>query len=446
MSVTKYLTAVFLFILCYACDSTEPPANDVILSVEDVSCTEAWLKLTTGGITLPANAVLQQDGEDVMTLNITTPDTILYVNDLLPNKTYIFQVTGNKQPPKGETVTSNQQQLTTLDTTSHNFNWQKFEFGEHASSHLADVAIIDENNLWVVGEIFMNDSRGNIDPIAYNAVHWDGNKWELKKIPINYQGILLYPPIRSLISFDDDDIWFESGIHWNGKIFETRKMNIEFNSHVNAMWGTSSSNLYIVGNEGKIAHYNGQSWQMIESRTIENLYDIYGINESELYVGGGDIAQFKGVFLKGNKSGFKVIGEGKSIYPGEEFDPYFSGSISTVWTSNQSTVYAGGFFLYRYKYGRFEFVKSLEGNYLGGNSYAQYWGYITGIRGNGENDIFMVGERNTIRHFNGVTWRQIGMPYDPNSDILWWTSDLKNRLVVTVGRIGNKAAVMLLMR
>jgi len=47
-----------------------------------------------------------------------------------------------------------------MDTTSHNFTWQTWTFGEHSSSRLYDVAIINENNIWAVGEIYMKDSLG----------------------------------------------------------------------------------------------------------------------------------------------------------------------------------------------------------------------------------------------------------------------------------------------
>ncbi len=58
--------------------------------------------------------------------------------------------------------------ITTMDTTSHNFTRQSFTFGQHSSSVLYDVAIIDENNIWAVGDIYMNDSLGNPDPNRYN--------------------------------------------------------------------------------------------------------------------------------------------------------------------------------------------------------------------------------------------------------------------------------------
>jgi len=61
------------------------------------------------------------------------------------------------------------------DTTSHNFTFQTFTFGEHSSSVLYDVAIVNDSSIWAVGEIYLNDSLGQPDPIAYNSTHWDGD-------------------------------------------------------------------------------------------------------------------------------------------------------------------------------------------------------------------------------------------------------------------------------
>ena len=61
------------------------------------------------------------------------------------------------------------------------------------------------------------------------------------------------------------DVWFEAGIHWNGIEYQTQPLDIEFPSHANKMWGSSSNDFYIVGYNGLIAHYNGQSWQKLEA-------------------------------------------------------------------------------------------------------------------------------------------------------------------------------------
>jgi hypothetical protein len=46
----------------------------------------------------------------------------------------------------------------TLDTMDFQFSWEIFEFGEKSGSYLNDVAIISENIIWAVGEIYTEDS------------------------------------------------------------------------------------------------------------------------------------------------------------------------------------------------------------------------------------------------------------------------------------------------
>jgi hypothetical protein len=99
------------------------------------------------------------------------------------------------------------------DTTSHNFTWEKYTFGGGGGdSHLKDVAVIDENNIWAVGEIYMKDSLGNDEINPYNAVHWDGKKWELKRI--RYYGncsAVEYPPLRGIWDFSANNIVITNG-------------------------------------------------------------------------------------------------------------------------------------------------------------------------------------------------------------------------------------------
>tara|TARA_B100000315_G_scaffold210472_1_gene206771 strand:- start:11 stop:451 length:441 start_codon:yes stop_codon:yes gene_type:complete len=66
-----------------------------------------------------------------------------------------------------------------LDTTSHNFVWELDTLGGY-NSVLRDVAIIDENNAWVVGNI-------ETDSMEYNAAHWNGYEWELNGIYVASQ-------------------------------------------------------------------------------------------------------------------------------------------------------------------------------------------------------------------------------------------------------------------
>jgi hypothetical protein len=168
-----------------------------------------------------------------------------------------------------------------IDTTSHNFTFQSWTFGKHSSSVLNDVAIIDENNIWAVGEIYLNDSLGQPDPHAYNAACWDGSKWELEKIKTNACGGVQYPPIKTIFAFTADDILFAhidgSISHFDGMEFTNDcSLITQLNGSANKMWGVSNNNFYVVSTNGFIAHYQNGSWTNIESGTDLDVYYIWG--------------------------------------------------------------------------------------------------------------------------------------------------------------------------
>ena len=102
--------------------------------------------------------------------------------------------------------------------------------------------------------------------------------------------------------------------------------------------------------------------------------------------------------------------------------------------------------MYRYKFSKWNYLKSLPENFIGGNPNTYYRGFINKVRGKASNDIWIVGDRNTVRHFTGVTWQQIGLPYSPNSDIIWLDLDVKDNLVAISGMKGNKAFIMIIKR
>ena len=162
-----------------SCDSTEPPPivpppppppdyRNITLTVEDISYTEAWINVKTDSISFPATiTLLKNTNEEKFVL--FNSDTTVYVDSLQPNVNYTFQAVLT-----GDTIRSDTVKAKTLEPTSHNFTWETWEFGTHSSSALYDVAIIDENNIWAVGEIYMNDSLGNPDSKLYNLIKWNG--------------------------------------------------------------------------------------------------------------------------------------------------------------------------------------------------------------------------------------------------------------------------------
>jgi hypothetical protein len=87
---------LILFIVYTGCKDDSPvvppqPKPKATLTQQDVSCQEAWIKLELENIELPANAVLLKDSIQVLQINnLTSNDTVIYIDSLLPNQTYKF--------------------------------------------------------------------------------------------------------------------------------------------------------------------------------------------------------------------------------------------------------------------------------------------------------------------------------------------------------------------
>ena len=282
MSVKIVILFLSIISLLLSCNTTEPPVNGtgITLKLEDVSCTEAWLKLTVSNSQLQITVLLLKDDSIIDDIILDKADTLLYIDSLLPNTNYTFYVNGLKSPPID--LKSNKVSLTTLDTTSHNFTFEKYTFGGQAGScTLYDVAIIDENNIWAVREIYLLDSLGQPDPNAYNTVHWNGNQWELIRIKTNACGGVTYPPIKTIFAFSSNDLLFAhingSISHYNGTEFTNDCSLIrQLNGSAIKIWGISRIDFYVVSGSGLIAHYQNGVWNKIESGTDLSINDVWG--------------------------------------------------------------------------------------------------------------------------------------------------------------------------
>ena len=397
------------------------PNTTATLTVEDISCTEAWVKVTSTNYQTPNTLTLFVNDKANQSIMLVSSDTVLYVDSLLPNQSYKIKAVftaNNRQQTTNEVVAK------TMDTTSHNFSWQTFTFGESGSSRLYDVAIIDENNIWAVGEIYMKDSLGNPDYNNYNAVHWDGKKWELIKIAGSGGWVC-----RTVFAFSENNIWFEGTIQWDGKKYSVynNRFPLEPNGdgwQINKMWGTSSSDLYAVGNGGNIAHYDGKNWQQIESGTTTNINDIYGSVDKN-----GKQRIFCAVTNVHNDGDIKLlrINENKKV----ENIPITVISnqgytISSVWTDKRKTYFCGD--------GVFVSSDDLLFKEVNVNDRYKYK-----IRGNGVNDIYMV-DYGSVSHYNGSTWSEI-YPWGLS---LLRSGAVKGNIAAACGEQGAKAVIIIL--
>jgi hypothetical protein len=281
-----------------------------------------------------------------------------------------------------------------LEISSHNFTWQTWTFGEYDASFLLDVAIIDENNILAVGEIYMNNSLGQPDPEPYGIAIWDGQNWELKKIfhslniPVTPRGIHVISPNEIYLAAGSIFRW--DGISSTVVMVFSRLSLPDQNATIEKLWGSSGSSIYGVGNVGSIVFYNGTLWSRLESGTETRINDVWGIiskeNETILYC---PVSSF---FVSGDKKILKILnGKVDSVSWNRDVRLY------SAWAVNENILYVCGEGAYVNKFGVWDEIDLYP---VGTNS----------VRGNGANDIFIVGDSGAIFHFNGVSWKMLSTP------------------------------------
>lgn len=130
------------------------------------------------------------------------------------------------------------------------------------------------------------------------------------------------------------------------------------------IWGAGSNNVFAVGENGTIIHYNGNSWSPMNSGTTNHLYGIWGKSINSIFVVGD-----KGTILYYNGYGWYPMNSGTT------------NTLRAVWGWNSSYVLAIGdnFTILLFDGNVWTSISS------GGTS------CLTGIWGSGPNDIFIVG-------------------------------------------------------
>jgi hypothetical protein len=332
----------------------------------------------------------------------------------------LYALTCKKEPPVVPPPPSGP------DTTSHNFAWDQYAFGgQGGSSYFRDAAIINDADIWAVGEIYANDSTGKPDPILYNVIHWNGATWTLMRLKYFPPGAIGDSAIgagSSIFARSENDIWLVAGYiyHYNGSKF-TPFYNTG-GEGANKIWGDAAGNLWSVGNGGIIAHYSSGAWTKLASGTSLDLEDIWGAmnpttGEDEiLAVAAHNSYPQEGHILLSIQGG-KV--DSVSTNPIEYLPGFFS-----VWFVPNKHYYIVGDGIYQ--------NDSISNNKWKSDSLHITKYGTTCVRGNGLNDVFVVGAFGEFLHWNGSSWKsfinQTGLSNGSYSSVA-----ASGNLVVAVG-------------
>ena len=413
-----------------------------IINLELISTftTTSRFKVSIPDSTLTWSFNLYRDGNNVLTTNVNQKDTIIVDGGLTPNTQYSYQafwINEDIAVDTSENVTAQ-----TMDTTSHNFTWEIDTLGGYGS-YLRDVAIVDENNIWVVGMIKIPDPDSSFNGTgweSFNAAHWDGVEWELLKI---FNGSLT---LYSIEYFSEDNIWVTSHCfpyHWDGIDWTQYHLNDMGMSGVcagNAIEGTSSEMLYFVGDNGSIVHYDGNTFTRMESGTEVDLEDIDGTEDGEhVFVSGFNLFGYNNTSPLLHIHNGEITKVYESIYPwGNEEDWGRIEAIEVIGDTVYLSTWGRDWIAYNYLTG-----EAREYLY---NSIPEFYGTrMVDVCSNGINDILLAGAFPATLHFNGVSWMRDNQVFDlfGENNIIVEKSDLNNNVVVMVGRFyGNAGGVI----
>jgi hypothetical protein len=394
------LLFLIISLLALTCKKEPPPAVHIptlALTAVDASCTEAWLKLTT--TQLPATVRLMRltpTLQTLQTLQLTTPDTLLIDEGLLPRRTYTYKAYRLEVRGSGFEVvdSSTQATVSTMDTTSHNFTWQLDTLGTH-SSVLYDVAIINDTLVYAVGEIFHRDSSENWT--FFNLAKWNGRQWTLHRIRDAQNNMV---PGNWILAFSANDIWVSEHAHWDGAAWRFLFVGDPVFAGVRTTkaWGTSSSDFYVVGNGGFIAHYDGVRWRRIESGTNVDFVDIWG----ERFDGASEIVAVASYGIQVPQARAVVKIEPSAVSAVR--DDGLPLDITSVWFMPRRKYFIGGAGFYQ--------TRRLGQSWIQDTTEIVY--HVSRISARGWNDIVTSGSFGRLSHFNGWSWRHyagVELPY-----------------------------------
>ena len=436
----SHVTSIPLLLIALSCNTAEPPPPPpppppYVRSIEltgDAGVMEIWLRVQFTDTTHPRAFTLFRDGESILSTTLLTDDTLLVDNSLAPNSTYSYKAFRTRDTTMVDS--SLQVQLTTMDTTKHEFDWTIELLGDASGSVLTDVAIVSPNDIWAAGEMFLRDSTGQIDPIPYNAARWDGMQWNLLRIlfPV-FCGQSTFPAATSAVfAFNANDVWIAGAgiiiMQWNGSTFTPLCIPQSVGTGtIKKIWGSSPNSVYCVGNNGTIAYYNGATWQRIESGTTLHVTDIYGAREpytDDLEI----IAVAADQFVSFDRAILWIDGVTVTHLPSTPINY----SLSGIWFIPGRRYFVVGSGIY-------EKTALGETNWRNGPLQITTF-YTNAIRGSALNDAYVVGAYGEFLHFNGITWRSF-MSQTGLANGQYYAVDVKDNLVVAVGHGNPRAAV-----
>jgi hypothetical protein len=167
-------------------------------------------------------------------------------------------------------------------------------------------------------------------------------------------------------------------LHYNGSGWS--RMSSDTKERLEGVWGTSPYDVFAVGFEGTILHYDGNAWSTMDSGITEDLWGVWGSSPSDVYAAGKVWGNSSSdVFILGGVEGTVLHYDGNAWSPISVYSNIYPDSL-WVWGSRAYTIL----------------------HYNGDTWAAMIIGTTEDIRdvwGSSSSDVFVVGGSGTILHY-----------------------------------------------
>ena len=301
------------------------------------------------------------------------------------------------------------------DTTSNNFVWSADTLGK-INTVFRDVAILDSNDIWIVGNIPEEDFEGGE---SYNALHGNGIAWDRKRVIIeSYSGTRRAAPLETIYQYKDE-LWFGA---YNGgyTIYDGTSWKVRYlNEHPGSIFeidGDGGDTLFVSGNNGILVGYDGTNFFRIENDLQEDILGMAFANDTLKF---------------GTEHALRQYVDGQVI---PEFSPdapqafRLEGRYYDIWHSGAAWWYATSRGLYRF---------SPDSGYVQiGNQSVSF------ITGNGDNDVIAVDAVGGVYHWNGQRIKKMQTPFGNSYSPQVQAIDMKDDLILVVGWLGYQGFIL----
>jgi hypothetical protein len=301
------------------------------------------------------------------------------------------------------------------DSAAHAFIWTQYSIP--TESNLTGAYVVSNNEIYVIGTYLYR---------------FNGTSWNKVKVTIPGGRELGFPDY-SMFGISSSDMWIVKGSilhHYIGNGLADEHRQYE---GIRACWGISSSDMFFVGLNGMIVHFDGTTFTKMTSPTTKDLRSIWGTSHNDVWACGANLSTGETTILHYDGVSWK---EDELALTGSAQTSGLSATWSCDSAGHKFATTSGANVYRKTDNGLWRNDSPIVPNDLGGGTYVGI--YL--LSGNSANDFVGAGGWGWVGHWNGKTWKRYDELY--NYSILNYTSgglSMKGNTICVVGLKSGKS-------